>query len=123
LPNVLSTILAFEPNQTEVAYSQYLLTTIIFYPFFCLFLVISLVSIFAFGASILRSIVRRKLAYQQLWKMTSYALLCPIIIYQLLQFIHISTAISTVICLAILYTLLYKMITIYPKKGHKKTHK
>lgn len=116
LPNVLYGILNFETSQIGIDFSQYLLTILIFYPFFTFFIVIILISFLAFGGSIIRWVTQRKLAYQQLWKMTSYAIFWPLILYQLMQLLPVPSTLITLLCLAILYAILYKMISIYPKR-------
>ncbi|WP_035723671.1 hypothetical protein [Gracilibacillus boraciitolerans] len=116
LPNVIMNVVQFNLSQSDIAYSQYLLQIIVFYPFFMMFLVVTSISLLATGPWLLTWILQRKLAYQQLWKMTSYGIFWPIIIYHLLFFINIPISVSFSVSLALLYFILYKMIIIYPKR-------
>ncbi|MFD2657580.1 hypothetical protein [Gracilibacillus thailandensis] len=116
LPNVILMIANFKQGQSHISYSQFLLQIIVFYPFFIMFIVVTGVSILTIGPWILKSFLQRKLAYQQLWKMTSFALLWPLIIYHLLFFTPLPTSIAFLVGLVLLYIILYQMILIYPKK-------
>ncbi|WP_018930355.1 hypothetical protein [Gracilibacillus lacisalsi] len=116
LPNVILMIANFEQGQSHISFSQFLLQVIVFYPFFILFIVVTGVSILAIGPWILKIFLQRKLAYQQLWKMTCFALLWPLIIYHLLFFTPLPTSIAFLVGLVLLYIILYQMILIYPKK-------
>ncbi|QGH35845.1 hypothetical protein GI584_18080 [Gracilibacillus salitolerans] len=115
LPNIILMIANFEQGQSHISFSQFLLQIIVFYPFFMLFVVVTGISILAIGSWILKSFLQRKLAYQQLWKMTSFALLWPLIIYHLLFFTPLPTSIAFLVGLVLLYILMYQMISIYPK--------
>ncbi|WP_058308371.1 DUF1189 family protein [Gracilibacillus massiliensis] len=116
LPNVLLIISQFESTESQIPFSQYLLQVIVFYPFFMMFLIVTSISILALGSWFLKWVCQRKLAYQQLWKMTSYALLWPLLIYHLLFFTKIPITLSFIIGLTLLYIILFKMIISYPKR-------
>ncbi|SFL43295.1 hypothetical protein SAMN04487943_101523 [Gracilibacillus orientalis] len=116
LPNVILIIANFEQDQSHISFSQFLLQIIIFYPFFMMFVVVTGISILAIGSWILKWSLQRKLAYQQLWKMTSFALLWPLILYHLLFFTPLPTSYAFLVGLMLLYILMYQMILIYPKK-------
>ncbi|SHM51895.1 DUF1189 family protein [Gracilibacillus kekensis] len=116
LPNVILIISQFDPTQSQIPYSQYLLQVIVFYPFFMMFLIVSSISILTLGSWLIKWLCQRKLAYQQLWKMTSYALLWPLLIYHLLFFTKLPVTFSFTIGLVLLYIILFKMIISYPKK-------
>ena len=79
-----------EVYQNAISKSQLVLQVILFYPFFMMFLVIISISFLAVFALILRYLLGRKLAYQQLWKMTAYAILWPFVLYQVILFLPIS---------------------------------
>ncbi|GAB2539159.1 DUF1189 family protein [Gracilibacillus alcaliphilus] len=114
LPNVILLILRYEAGLSHISYSQYLLQIIVFYPFFTMFLVVASISLLALGAWLWRTLLRRKLAYQQLWKMTGFALLWPLLLYQLLTFLPILDGFG--MSAALLYFLLVRMIMVYPAK-------
>lgn len=116
LPNVILIIANFEQGHSHISFSQFLLQIIVFYPFFMMFIIVTGISILAIGAWIMKGFLQRKLAYQQLWKMTAYALLWPLIIYHLLFFTTIPTSIAFLVGLVVLYILMYQMIIVYPKK-------
>ncbi|MGP4038462.1 hypothetical protein ACTWP4_00925 [Gracilibacillus sp. D59] len=116
LPNVIIMVANFESGQSHISFSQFLLQIIVFYPFFMMFIVVTGISILAIGSWILKWLLQRKLAYQQLWKMTSFALLWPLMIYHLLFYTPLATSIAFFVGLVLLYVLMYRMITIYPKQ-------
>ncbi|MDX8045627.1 hypothetical protein SH601_06460 [Gracilibacillus sp. S3-1-1] len=119
LPNVIVIIRNFEQGESHISFSQYLLQIIVFYPFFMLFIIVTGISLITLGSSVLTYILQRKLAYQQLWKMTAFALLWPLIIYHLLFFTPLSTSVAFMIGLFVLYILMFQMILHYPKKRWK----
>ncbi|WP_066191675.1 hypothetical protein [Gracilibacillus timonensis] len=114
LPNVISLILRFEAGVSQASYSQYLLQIIVFYPFSIMFLVIVSVSILALGGWLCRLYLHRRLAYQQLWKMTGFALLWPLVFYKGLAVWLPNLAFIG--GLLLLYILLIQMIRVYPAK-------
>ncbi|SER67224.1 hypothetical protein SAMN04487944_1085 [Gracilibacillus ureilyticus] len=116
LPNVIINILTFEADESLLSYTQFLLQVIVSYPFLMMFLVITSISLLALIALIFRTLLQRKLAYQQLWKMTGFALLFPLICYHILFFTPLPDSIAVIISLIWLYVLLYQMIIIFPKK-------
>ncbi|MFC4403063.1 DUF1189 family protein [Gracilibacillus xinjiangensis] len=116
LPNVILNIITFEADESVLSYTQFLLQMIVSYPFLMMFLVITSISVFAFFALIIRTVLKRKLAYQQLWKMTGFAMLFPLIFYHILFFTPLSNNIGFIISLVWLYVLIYRMIVIFPKK-------
>ncbi|MFC4386728.1 hypothetical protein ACFOZ1_02785 [Gracilibacillus marinus] len=122
LPNAFINVQQFDYAEQVVSYSQYLLQVIVTYPFLIMFFVVSGVSILALPAWFLSIGLNRKLAYQQLWKMTGFALLFPIISYLILFYSPISNYIAASISGLLLYSLLCKMILIYPKRKKRSVH-
>ncbi|UOQ86739.1 DUF1189 domain-containing protein [Gracilibacillus salinarum] len=116
LPNVIIMIAGYEQGYSQVSYSQYLLQIIVFYPFFMMFLVVTSISALALGSLLFRWILQRKLAYQQLWKMTAFALLWPLLSYQVLYFISKEPTLAFLLCAILLYIIVVKMILNYPKR-------
>ncbi|WP_163538662.1 hypothetical protein [Gracilibacillus sp. YIM 98692] len=118
-PNVINAMLNFDPVEASLSYSQYVMQVIIFYPFLIMFLVISGVSLLAFGAWVIKWAMKRKLVYQQLWKMTGFALLLPLFIYQLIFWAPIHNIFAYTISLIWLYALIYQMVLVYPAVQRK----
>ncbi|WP_277678117.1 hypothetical protein [Gracilibacillus dipsosauri] len=116
LPNAILIIIQFDPSVSQLSYSQYLLQVIVFYPFLMMFLVISGISILALGAWLICFMLRRKLKYQQLWKMTGFASFLPLLAYVVLYFTPLPNMASITLCAIWLYVLVYQMIIIYPTK-------
>ena len=114
IPEIVSTILERKDLPEGVMPSLYVLQLVVFYPFVILFLGITLVSILAFFALFLKQILRRKLKYQQLWKMTAFTMTLPLIIYTFLRLVGLDNFLLTILLMVIFYYLLYKMIIIYP---------
>ena len=102
--------------ENAISKSQLVLQSILFYPFFMMFLVIISISTLAAIASFFRLILSRKLAYQQLWKMSAYAILWPFILYQVFLFLPFSNYVGLVISFLIYGYLMWRMILIYPRK-------
>ncbi|GAA0300025.1 hypothetical protein GGQ92_001542 [Gracilibacillus halotolerans] len=105
--------------ENAISKSQLVLQSIIFYPFFMMFLVIVSISTLAAIATIFRFILSRKLAYQQLWKMSAYAILWPFILYQITLFLPISNYVGLAVSFGIYVYLMWRMILIYPRRKKK----
>ncbi|MCA0972442.1 DUF1189 domain-containing protein [Halobacillus litoralis] len=115
LPDMIATIIRLDSDLTEVSRGLYLAQVFVFYPLLIIFLIIVGVSIFAGAALVMKNLLRRKLAYQQLWKMTAYASTIPLILSVILKNLFVPNSISAILFFGIFGFLMYKMITIYPK--------
>ncbi|MYL51402.1 DUF1189 domain-containing protein [Halobacillus litoralis] len=115
LPDMVISILYLETNLTEVSRGMYMAQFLVFYPLLIVFLILVGVSILAGGSLLMRKALSRKLAYQQLWKLTAYACTLPLILSVLLKYLTVPNAISALIFMAIFVYYMYRMITVYPK--------
>ncbi|MBB6452485.1 ABC-type multidrug transport system permease subunit [Salirhabdus euzebyi] len=113
IPNLVNNIENLSRNEEK---SMYMLQVIVFYPFVIFFTMICLVSILTFLSFIISKLVKRKLTYQLLWKMTTFAITIPLLIHSIVSVIGYNNPGIIALLLLILYTLMYKMIIIYPKK-------
>lgn len=66
-------------------------------------------------AVILRNLLHRKLAYQQLWKMTAFSLTIPMIFYLIFRIFQIETVWINLLPLMIYFFLITKMILVFPR--------
>ncbi|TGB02002.1 DUF1189 family protein [Halobacillus salinus] len=119
LPDMIGTIIRLESDLTEVSRGLYLAQVFVFYPLLIIFLIIVGVSIFAGAAMVMKNVMGRKLAYQQLWKMSAYASTIPLILSVLLKNLAVSDWISAVLFIGIFTFLIFRMIRIYPKAPTK----
>ena len=117
LPYIVKLIVNMEKTVSELPNSIYLFQIIVFYPFFILFFIVGGVSLLAVLSLGMNWLLKRKLTYQHLWKMTAYALTWPLIIYSVLILFEIRQTAVTLLPLVFCYTLLYRMILVYPKIG------
>ncbi|MRG85713.1 DUF1189 family protein [Salinibacillus xinjiangensis] len=115
LPDVIQSVIHFEGN-TDIPRSMYILQLVVMYPFLIIFLSVAGISLLALGSYLLKMIFNRKLIYQQLWKMTTFALTIPLILYTLLKHNVGTNGLVNVIPIIILYVLIGKMITVFPKR-------
>src|SRR5699024_3105771 len=81
-------------------------------------LVFIVISIIAYLASLFTMFSDRRLHYSILWKMTAFSTTLPFLVYTILAFFYNIS--DNFLWLSFLYTafLLYKIITIYPKRKH-----
>lgn len=114
IPEVVLMLVNLEANQSNL--STYILQLIVFYPFFIVFFAISAVSLLAAISLVMKYWLKRKLLYQQLWKMTSFSLTLPLILYTILRYLSVGYLITNLLPLLLLYFLIYKMIVVYPKR-------
>ncbi|MET3684390.1 phosphatidylglycerophosphate synthase [Alkalibacillus flavidus] len=104
-------------SQEEVASPDLFITQlIVLLPFIITFLMVAGVTSLAGIAYGIRTLTKRKLAFQQLWKMTGYALTLPILIITIFRILQWSHWLLWIIPFILLYTLIYNMITIFPKR-------
>ncbi|MRH41759.1 DUF1189 domain-containing protein [Aquibacillus halophilus] len=118
LPEGIQSLLADNLSQSERA-SSYILQMIVFYPIYIIFL--SLIGISALAASglLIVKVGKRKLAYQHLWKMTSFALTVPLILNMIVSFIGLDYWLIRLLILLMFYLILYKMVMVYPRNKNK----
>ncbi|WP_234972619.1 DUF1189 family protein [Salimicrobium salexigens] len=116
LPNIYSAITTFERELTEVARGLYMAQALVFYPLLIIFLIVAGVTIIAGGGLLLSKILKRKLRYQQVWKMTAYALTLPLVFSTLSTYIGLPDYVTVLVFITPISYLLYKMITVYPKR-------
>ncbi|SET99500.1 Protein of unknown function [Salinibacillus kushneri] len=114
VPDVIQMIIQFE--HTNIPRSMYILQLCVIYPFLIIFLAVTGISLLAGISYILKGILRRKLAYQQLWKMTAFALTTPLILHVLFKHTIHFPLITNGLPLLVLYSIMYRMIITYPKK-------
>lgn len=115
LPDLIGTIIHLDSHLTEVSRGLYLVQVFVFYPMLIIFLILVGVSVLAGGALLLRKALRRKLSYQQLWKMTAYATTLPLIMSVLLENMNVPDGISALLFTGLIFFYMYRMIIIYPK--------
>ncbi|QTM98823.1 DUF1189 domain-containing protein [Sediminibacillus dalangtanensis] len=96
--------------------SVFILQSITFYPMYVIFTGLVVISALAAGALLMARLLHRKLAFQHLWKMTAFALTLPLIIYTAIKLTGWGNGYLVLLLLVGLYLILYKMITVYPKR-------
>ncbi|WP_186578779.1 DUF1189 family protein [Aquibacillus kalidii] len=119
IPSIITSI--SEANQLTESdmKSLYVIQVIILYPFTILFMIMAFTSILAVSTVLIKNLLGRKLKYQQLWKMTAFALTQPLLIYALFQVFGFSHPMVNFILFIMIYFLIYKMILTYPKAVKK----
>ncbi|SEP94610.1 DUF1189 family protein [Piscibacillus halophilus] len=93
-----------------------IIQVVFLYPALMIFITTLIVTLLAGIAYFIRNIIKRKLAFHQLWKMTAYALTWPILLYLLIKIIDLNNFLM-IIPLLLYLLLITKMITIYPKRN------
>ncbi|WP_238389625.1 DUF1189 family protein [Virgibacillus sp. MSP4-1] len=114
IPDVLQMILHFE--DAEIPRSMYALQLMVIYPFLIIFLAVSGISLLAGVSFLIKVLLRRRLAYQQLWKMTAFALTIPLLLHVLLKYTVDYSFMINGVPLLVLYFLMYRMILVYPQR-------
>ncbi|UFU01204.1 DUF1189 domain-containing protein [Radiobacillus kanasensis] len=120
LPDIVGALMTIDEN-AEIPKEIFILNLIVSYPLLLILSTFLGVSILAAISLLLIIFLKRKLAYHYLWKITTYALTIPYMIYKLLlNNLELTGYLAEVISLSILYYIMYKIITIYPKKEGKR---
>ena len=115
LPELIHAIVNADVDVEGLDVGTYILQVLVYYPLFIMFIVVAGISLLAAGALLLKTVLNRRLAYQQLWKMTSFAVTVPLIIYTLFNLVQLNSTITNWLPIVIYYILMYKMISVYPK--------
>lgn len=100
-------------NSEEFGKESFLILTI-YSLFIILFGIVGILLLASIGI-LIRAIIKRKLAYQLLWKMTVYALTYPIMLYTLFDVFGITHWVVNLLLLLIFLLIFLKMILAYPK--------
>lgn len=116
LPDMIGTIIRLDSSLTEVSRGLYLAQVFVFYPLLIIFLILVGVSTLAGAAVLITKMLKRKLTYQQLWKMTAYTATMPLILSVILKNTPVTNGISAIVFFAVFFYVIYRMIIIYPKK-------
>lgn len=119
LPDIIKMIMNADQVYKGSLYSAYIIQILVFYPFLILFFAVAGISILTFFSTIITKLVKRKLAYHYLWKITSYALTYPVLIYTVLKLFHIDHVVLNQIPLINLFFITYKIILVYPKRSNE----
>ena len=97
------------------AFSHESLLILVLYPLFIIIFGLVGISLLASIGLLIKTITKRKLVYQLLWKMTVYALTYSVILYTFLEVLGIMSWIVNVLLLALFLMIFLKMILSYPK--------
>lgn len=116
LPTLLNQIKNSSELSIEIGPFFYLIYFFIFHYLVIVVLIFIVISIIAYIATKLTHLSGRKLHYSVLWKMSAFSTTLPFLLYTILAFFYNLN--DNFLWLSFFYTflLLYKIITIYPKR-------
>lgn len=97
------------------AFSKESLLILVLYPLLIILFGLIGISLLASIGLLIKTITKRKLVYQLLWKMTVYALTYSAILYTFLDVLGIMSWIMNVLLLVLFLMIFLKMILSYPK--------
>ena len=116
-PEVIKMIMNGDQVSEGSSYSTYIIQILVLYSLLILFMAVTGISILAFFSLIIAKLVKRKLAYHYLWKITVYAATYPVLIYMVLKLFQIDYVVVNQFPLIVLFLLIYKIILFYPKRS------
>ena len=118
LPSLSYQMINSSELKIEIGSFFYLIYFFIFYYLVIVVLIFIVISFIAYLATLFTRISGRRLHYSILWKMTAFSTTLPFLLYTILAFFYNIN--DNFLWLSFLYTsfLLYKIITIYPKRKH-----
>lgn len=116
LPSLTYQMLNSSELNIEIGSFFYLIYFFIFHYLVIVVLIFIVISFIAYLATLFTRISGRRLHYSILWKMTAFSTTIPFLLYTILAFFYNIN--DNFLWLSFLYTaiLLYKIITIYPKR-------
>lgn len=102
------------------AFSKESLLLLVLYPLFIIFFGLIGITLLASIGLLIKTITKRKLVYQLLWKMTVYALTYSIILYTFFDVLGIIHWIVNLLVLSVFLLIFMQMILAYPKIREKR---
>lgn len=116
LPSLTYQMLNSSELNIEIGSFFYLIYFFIFHYLVIVVLIFIVISFIAYLATLFTRFSGRRLHYSILWKMTAFSTTIPFLLYTILAFFYNIN--DNFLWLSFLYTaiLLYKIITIYPKR-------
>ncbi|QDP40354.1 hypothetical protein [Radiobacillus deserti] len=119
VPDMISAIVKMDKH-IGMPKEIYILNLIVSYPLLFIFATIIGISLLAALSLLLVFMLNRKLAYPYIWKVTTYSLTIPIIMYHvLLEPLALDYSLAEIIFILFFLLLMYRIITIYPKYNGK----
>lgn len=102
----------------DVPLALYLVYLLFLYYLPLVVLCIMGISLLAAICMILRTLLHRKLSYRQLWKICTFVLTVPILLYLIVDLLHLNDWILNLVLPIYFIITIVRMITIYPKVRH-----
>lgn len=112
LPNGLRLIVE---SINSGSFTREYLLILIFYPSLIILFSIIGISLLAAIGMLIKTVTKRKMAYQLLWRMTIYVLTYPVLLYTFFDLIGIQNMWINLLLFLIFIVIFSKMILVYPK--------
>jgi len=113
LPDIINIFLLRDITDGELQSILYLQAFIV-YPLYVIFMGVVAISLIAFAGYLIKNVMKRRLTYHHLWKMTAYAATVPLILNLVEKLLRYNHFWINLLLLLLLFFYLYKMIAVYP---------
>lgn len=107
------------PAENDIPPTLFILQFFFFYYLLVVFIGFLGISAIAYIGLWLRKWLQRKLAYQQLWKMSAFAATVPLLLYTLAETLAINHWTVVITFLIVWLAIITKMITAFPRRNEK----
>ncbi|WP_164670542.1 DUF1189 family protein [Virgibacillus doumboii] len=116
IPSLVDRLTATSGPSADLHLFLLLVYFFIFYYLPITLMVFAMISLIAYIGTLIAKLLRRKVRFQILWKMTAYTTTIPFLLYTIIALIYPIEA--TYLWLFLVYSLLFiiKIITVYPKR-------
>ncbi|MFC4558463.1 DUF1189 family protein [Virgibacillus kekensis] len=116
LPSLANQLTATSGSGSDMALPLKLVYFFIFYYLPLTVMVFLLLSLLAYAGTFIARMLKRKVRFPLLWKMSAYTSTIPLLVYTILAFVFAIG--DTYLWLFMLYSLIFivKIITVYPKR-------
>lgn len=120
LPSLIDRLTATSGPSADIPFVLLLVYFFIFYYLPLSIAVFAIISLIAYIGTLIAKLLRRKVKFSILWKMTAYTTTIPFLLYAIIALIYPID--GTYLWLFLVYTLLFiiKIITVYPKRNKRK---
>lgn len=120
LPSLIDRLTTTSGPSADIPFVLLLVYFFIFYYLPLSIAVFAIISLIAYIGTLIAKLLRRKVKFSILWKMTAYTTTIPFLLYAIIALIYPID--GTYLWLFLVYTLLFiiKIITVYPKRNKRK---
>lgn len=119
LPDIMKILLNDHSDFSSVPEGVFIFQILVFYPLESIFFGLIGISLVAAIGMLMNKLTGRRLKYALLWKMALHASTTPLLLYTVVKNIFAMNSLISAVLFLLVFFLLYRMITVFPKPHSK----